>query len=190
MNVEFERHGLMAKACAFAAYAHDGQTRKGSALPYIVHPMETAAIAATMTNDPEVLAAAMLHDVVEDCGVTEVELRTRFGKRVAMLVMSDTEQKEPDAQASWQRRKLRAVNRLRAATREQMILILSDKLSNLRSIERELFMHGSAIWQRFNQTNPSMQHWYYASIAEALKPLEDTDAYREYAELLRIVFEK
>ena len=61
MNLEFERHGLMAKATAYAAYAHDGQTRKGGALPYILHPMETANIAATMTNDPEVLAAAMLH---------------------------------------------------------------------------------------------------------------------------------
>lgn len=188
MNVEFERHGLMAKAVAYAAYAHDGQCRKGTALPYILHPMETAAIAATLTNDPEVLAAAVLHDVAEDCGVTETELRTRFGKRVAMLVMSETEQKEPDAQASWQKRKLRAINRLRAASREQMILMLADKLSNLRSINRDLFAVGPTFWQRFNQTNPSMHHWYYASIAELLKPLEDTDAYREYIQLIQRVF--
>jgi len=190
MNLEFERHGLVAKAAAFAAYAHDGQTRKGSALPYILHPMETANIAAGMTNDPEVLAAALLHDVAEDCGVTEEELRLRFGKRVAGLVMAMTEQKEADAQASWQRRKLRTVNRLRAATKEQMILTLSDKLSNMRSIHRDLEMHGPAMWQRFNQTNPTMQHWFYASMAEGLKPLENTDAYREYLALMNEVFGK
>lgn len=190
MNLEFERHGLVAKATAFAAYAHDGQTRKGNALPYILHPMEVANIASVMTNDPEVLAAALLHDVAEDCGVTEEELKLRFGKRVAYLVMSMTEQKEADAQASWQRRKLKSVNRLRAATREQMILTLSDKLSNMRSIRRDLELHGPAMWQRFNQSNPTLQHWFYASVAEGLKPLEDTDAYREYIWLVNKVFGK
>lgn len=188
MNLEFDRHGLVAKATAFAAYAHDGQTRKGGALPYILHPMETANIAATMTNDPEVLAAALLHDVAEDCDVTEAELRARFGKRVAALVMLVTEQKTPDAQGSWQRRKLRTVNRLRAAGREQLILTLADKLSNLRSIRRDLQTYGGAVWQRFNQTNPTMQHWFYASVAEGLRPLEDTDAYREYVLLVEEVF--
>lgn len=188
MNCEFDRHGAMARAVAFAAYAHDGQERKGTVLPYILHPMETAAIAATMTNDPDVLAAAMLHDVVEDCGVTEGELRSKFGRRVAQLVMAETEEKDPDAQGTWQRRKLRAINRLRAATREQMILTLSDKLSNLRAIDRDLRTLGPELWQRFNQSNPSMHHWYYASMAEGLKPLEGCDAYQEFLTLLDKVF--
>jgi myo-inositol-1(or 4)-monophosphatase len=190
MNVEFDRHGLVAKASAFAAYAHDGQFRKGSAIPYIVHPMEAMAIAASMTNDPEVLAAAALHDVIEDCGVTEEEIRLRFGKRVAQLVASVSERKEADAVSSWQRRKLLTINRLRVASREKMILTLADKLSNLRSIERDFAAVGNALWQRFNQPNPSMHHWYYASIAESLKALEDTAAYREYAALIGRVFGK
>lgn len=179
---------ILTQAIAYAAKAHEGQLRKGGRLPYIVHPMETVAIAATMTDDIEVLAAAALHDVVEDCGATELELHKRFGQRVAWLVMRQTEQKEPDAQASWQRRKLKTINRLRAASREDMILTLADKLSNLRAIERDLRAKGSAVWQTLNQTNPSMQYWYYASIAESLKPLEDTDAYREYAALVHCVF--
>ena len=188
MNTEFDRHSPFAKAVAFAAYAHDGQNRKGTALPYIVHPMEAAAIAATMTNDPEVLAAAVLHDVIEDCGVSENEIRVRFGRRVAQLVRAESEEKEADAQTSWQKRKLRTVNRLRVASREEMILVLADKLSNLRSMERDLRAAGPALWQRFNQTNPSMHKWYYSSIAEMLRPLEDTDAYREYAALIPRVF--
>ena len=188
MNTEFDRHGAVARAVAFAAYAHDGQTRKGSALPYIVHPMETMAIAATLTNDPEVLAAAVLHDVMEDCGVTETELKLRFGKRVAQLVRAVSENKESDAQASWQKRKLHTVNALRAAPREVLILTLADKLSNLRAMERDLNTHGAALWQRFNQTNPSMHRWYYASIAGMLGDLSDTVAYCELTQRIKSVF--
>lgn len=188
MNTEFDRHGAFARAVAFAAYAHDGQLRKGSALPYILHPMEVAAIAATITNDPEVLAAAVLHDVMEDCGVTEEVLRVRFGKRIAQLVRAESEEKSEDAQGTWQKRKLQTINRLRAAPREVLILTLSDKLSNLRAMERDLAAVGPALWQRFNQTNPSMHHWYYASVAGQLTALSDTDAYKELLMRLKNVF--
>jgi len=188
MNTEFKDHGAFAQAVAFAAYAHDNQLRKGTALPYIVHPMEAVSIAATMTNDPEVLAAAVLHDVIEDCGVTEAELRTRFGRRVAQLVRAESEDKSDDTQASWQKRKLRMVNRLLVASREIMIITLADKLSNLRAIERDLRTQGPALWQRFNQTNPSMHRWYYTSVAEALTPISEFNAYREFRSLIDKVF--
>lgn len=60
---------LVTEAVIFAAQAHDGAARKGSVIPYIVHPMEVVAICATLTDDPQVLAAAALHDVMEDCGI-------------------------------------------------------------------------------------------------------------------------
>ena len=179
---------LRTLAIDFAARAHEGQTRKGSRTPYIVHPMEAMAIAATMTDDAEVLAAAALHDVVEDCGVSEAEIRRLFGERVAKMVMFETERKEPDAAATWQKRKLRTVNRLRAADRSGLILTLADKLSNLRAIDRDLRALGPALWQRFNQTNPSMHRWYYASICESLRELEDTAAWQEYSALIVRVF--
>ena len=181
---------ILTQAITFAAKAHNNQKRKGSELPYIVHPMEAVSIAATMTDDLEILAAAALHDVVEDCGVTVDELRRLFGERIAKLVAFQSEKKEADAQASWQRRKLRTINYLRIAQRDDMILTLADKLSNLRSIDRDLRAQGPAFWQRFNQTNPSMHYWYYASIAECLKELEDTDAHQEYVLLIEKVFGK
>ena len=67
---------LVSQADAFAAKAHDGMLRKGTNTPYIVHPREAAAIAASITDDEHVIAAALLHDVMEDCGVTEEELTT------------------------------------------------------------------------------------------------------------------
>lgn len=188
MNTEFERHGLFARAVAFAAYAHDNKLRPGTGLPCILHSMETAAIAAGITNDPEVLAAAVLHDVIEDCGVTEAELKLKFSKRVAALVNMATEEKLACDTGSWQRRKLYAINALRAATRDQMILVLADKLSNLRAIRRDRQAYGEGLWQKLNQPNQSLHRWYYASVLEGLEPLSDCEAYAEYKALMEEIF--
>ena len=123
-------------AIAFAARAHEGQTCRSTDAPKIVHPMEVAAIAATMTSDHEILAAAMLHDVIESCGVTEDALKGEFGDRIAKLVRAMSEEKGLDAEEGWQKRKLFSINRLRAASHDQLILTLSDKLSSLRAIRR------------------------------------------------------
>ena len=77
---------LVTQAMIFAAQKHDGAVRKASSIPYILHPMEAAAVAATITDDQEVLAATVLHDVMEDCGVSYEELLARFGVRVEDLV--------------------------------------------------------------------------------------------------------
>ena len=74
---------MIEEAAAFAAQAHHGTFRKGTQIPYITHPMEAAVIVSGFTDDPEMIAAALLHDVVEDTGVTEEEIRERFGSRVA-----------------------------------------------------------------------------------------------------------
>ena len=175
-------------AVAFAARAHEGQTCRSTDAPRIVHPMEVAAIAATMTSDHEILAAAMLHDVIESCGVTEDELKAQFGERIARMVRVMSEEKGPDAEEGWQKRKLISINRLRAASHDQLILTLADKLSSLRAIRRDLSTYGDALWQRFNQRSASMHCWYFASVLESLAPLSDTDAYREYRDLMNQIF--
>lgn len=175
-------------AVAFAARAHEGQTCRSTDAPRIVHPMEVAAIAATMTSDHEILAAAMLHDVIESCGVTEAALKAQFGERIARMVRVMSEEKGPDAEEGWQKRKLFSINRLRAASQDQLILTLADKLSSLRAIRRDLSTYGDALWQRFNQRSASMHCWYFASVFESLTPLSDTDAYREYRDLMNEIF--
>ena len=175
-------------AIAFAARAHEGQTCRSTDAPKIVHPMEVAAIAATMTSDHEILAAAMLHDVIESCGVTEDALKGEFGDRIAKLVRAMSEEKGLDAEEGWQKRKLFSINRLRAASHDQLILTLSDKLSSLRAIRRDLATYGDALWQRFNQRSASMHCWFFSSVLESLSPLSDTDAYREYRDLMNQIF--
>ena len=103
---------LVTQAVIFAAQAHDGAARKGSEIPYIVHPMEVVAIASTMTDDPQVLAAAALHDVMEDCGVTFETLSERFGVRVARLVCEESQRVCGDPCLTWNARKLGAVKRI------------------------------------------------------------------------------
>jgi myo-inositol-1(or 4)-monophosphatase len=87
---------LVSEAIMFAVKAHDGMRRKKSELPYILHPMEAAVIVGTMSDDQNLIAAAALHDVVEDAGVTLEEVEMRFGKRVRELVGAETEDKRAD----------------------------------------------------------------------------------------------
>ena len=85
--------GLFEEAAHLAVDAHAGSVRKGDGSPYVFHPFEVAAIVAGVSRDEEVIAAALLHDVVEDTSFSAEELRRRFGNRVADLVASETEDK-------------------------------------------------------------------------------------------------
>lgn len=184
---------LLSEAISFAAQAHDGMRRKCSPLPYILHPMEAAVIIASMTSDEELLAAAMLHDVVEDAGITLVEIKEKFGLRVAELVASETEYKRVylPAAKTWKMRKEESIAVLRE-TKDVAVkmLYLGDKLANLRSIYREYRLRGDEIWQEFNQRDPAQHHWYYRSIADAISELSVYDAWQEFNQLICELFEK
>ena len=180
---------LLTQAVIFAANAHDGATRKGSKTPYIVHPMEAAAIAAALTRDEEVIAAAALHDVAEDCGVSEQELTERFGARVAHLVLCESQTQFPDAKQSWHLRKKETIDKLARGGRETKILALSDKLSNMRAICRDYRREGEAMFARFNQSDKRLHAWYYKSCAALIEPeLGGTDEWRELVRLIDEVF--
>lgn len=92
------------QAARFALHAHEGQIRKTKPIPFILHPMEVAQIASTMTDDLDVLAAAVLHDVVEDTDCTADDILENFGERIAYLVAMETENKRPDRPASEDRK--------------------------------------------------------------------------------------
>lgn len=175
---------MIQEAARFAAKAHEGVLRKGSRLPYIVHPMEVALIVSVMTDDPEVIAAAYLHDVIEDAGVTYEELKEKFGKRVADLVQVESE----DKSKTWHERKQTTINRMKQAPREAKLIAFGDKLSNLRSTSADYLMMGDDIWQKFNEKRKEMHGWYYGSLREAFKELEEYPYYHEYCVLWEHVF--
>lgn len=182
---------LVSEASTFAVKAHDGMRRKRAGLPYILHPMEVAVIVSTMTSSQEVIAAAMLHDVVEDAGISLGEVEERFGKRVAELVGSETENKRKNlpAASTWKLRKQEAIDFLQATEDlDVKILYLGDKLSNLRSIYPAWKVEGHDVWQSFNQKSPAEQAWFYRSIAENLSELSETRAWKEFDELIQKIF--
>lgn len=175
---------MIQEAAAFAARAHAGAVRKGTGIPYIYHPMEVALIVAQITSDEELIAAAYLHDVLEDTDVTEAELEKAFGSRILSLVMSETE----DKSLSWKERKQATIDHLRTAGREEKILVLGDKLSNMRSTARDYMAEGETVWHRFNEKRRESHQWYLKGILEQLTELQDTMAYRELKNLYEFVY--
>ena len=184
---------LVSEAIAFAVKAHDGMRRKKGELPYILHPMEAAVIVGTMTDDQNLIAAAALHDVVEDAGITIEEIETKFGKRVRELVESETEDKRADLPPSdtWRIRKEESLSVLKNTEDIAVLIVwLGDKLANMRSIYRDFKVDGVGMWQRFNQKDVTQQAWYYRSIVKLTERLSDTSAWLEYKTLTELVFGK
>ena len=184
---------LVSEAIAFAVKAHDGMRRKKSEAPYILHPMEAAVIVGTMSDDQNLIAAAALHDVVEDAGITIDEVEERFGARVRELVESETEDKRADLPPSdtWRVRKEESLAVLKNTDDIGVLMVwLGDKLANMRSIYRDWRAEGDAMWQRFNQKNVSEQAWYYRSIVTLTERLSNTSAWLEYKTLTELVFGK
>ncbi len=159
----------------------------------MVHPMEAAAIVAEMTDDEELIAAAVLHDVVEDTDVELSELQDWFGERIAHYVSCETENKRRDLppEATWKLRKEETLGFLRErADRNAKLLALADKLSNMRSIARDVVNLGDSLWERFHQKDKHMHGWMYRQAAEALSDLREYPAWQEYDWLIRKVFEE
>lgn len=173
---------MINEAIEFATKAHEGQFRKGTKRPYIVHPVEVADIVTSMTDDEEVICAAVLHDTIEDCeGVTAEVLTERFGERVASLVQSESE----DKSKTWEERKRATISRLQNIPKEVQMIALADKLSNMRDIDRDYPKFGEAFWLRFRMQSKEAMGWYYKSIREVLKEnFEGVSAYQEYCVLV------
>ena len=184
---------LVSEAIAFAVKAHDGMRRKKSDSPYILHPMEAAVIVGTMSEDQSLIAAAALHDVVEDAGVAIEEIEEKFGTRVRELVEAETEDKRADLppESTWRIRKEESLDVLKNTDDIAVLMVwLGDKLANMRSIYRDWKMEGDAMWQSFNQKDAAEQAWYYRSIATLTERLSYTSAWIEYKTLTELVFGK
>lgn len=173
------------RAIEFAVRAHAGTERRGKGFPYIVHPLEAMAIVSTITPDQELLAAAVLHDTVEDTDVTIEDIRAEFGERVASLVKVDS---VSDDEGTWHERKQKAIDLIANAPRDAKIVALGDKLSNMRAIARDYYEQGDALWNLFRTNNPKDHEWHYRGLADALRDLKDTFAFNEFEWLINQVF--
>jgi (p)ppGpp synthase/HD superfamily hydrolase len=142
-----ERSPLVAAALEKARQAHAGQVRNGSGgLPYIEHPQAVAALLAEHGYDDEVLAAALLHDVVEDSETTVEELREQFGDRVADLVAALSDDESID---DYRQRKDEHRGRVRAADGDAFAIYGADKLTNVRTLRRTYREEGERVRDEF-----------------------------------------
>lgn len=181
---------LLDRAILFAVKAHAGTERRGKGFPYIVHPLEAVEIVATITPNQELLAAAALHDVVEDTDISADEIRAEFGSRIADLVVaeSDVFVEGVSEEDSWHDRKQAAIDRLAAASHDAKIVAMGDKLSNMRAIARDYAEKGDKLWNIFHVKDPKEHEWHYRGLAASLSELSDTFAYREFVTLIDRVF--
>jgi (p)ppGpp synthase/HD superfamily hydrolase len=134
-------------ALYIALKGHEGQTRKDSAkTPYIVHPVSVALIVSRYTDSNDVLAAALLHDILEDTNYTAEQLRREFGNRVLRLVR---EVSEPRGEMSWAMRKEAYLDSLAQVSHPALIIAAADKITNLRAMRSAYLVDGEQLWQRF-----------------------------------------
>lgn len=180
------------KAIKFAVDAHAGVERRGKGFPYIVHPLEAVAIVSTITKDQELLAAAALHDVVEDTNIGVDEIKKEFGERVASLVASESDLvvEGKSNEESWRERKQFAIDRLRKLSRDGKIVAIGDKLSNARALLRDYHEKGDKLWDIFHTKDPKDHEWHYRGLADSLKELEGTEAYTEFVKTIDELFNK
>ncbi|MCR4923027.1 MAG: HD domain-containing protein [Lachnospiraceae bacterium] len=183
---------MLEEAIIYATVMHQGKVRKVRNIPFILHPLEVAQILSTMTDDEEVITAGILHDVVEDTDGTLDEIEKRFGKRVAYLVSSESENKYPgeDRADSWKRRKEESLLVLKNSKDIGVkMLWLADKLANIRSLAGSYSEEGEGLWTKFHQSDPDMHCWYYRTIADNLELfLNKTGAFKEYIKHINFIW--
>jgi (p)ppGpp synthase/HD superfamily hydrolase len=158
----------LGQALALAVQAHDGQMRKGTAIPYIAHPMGVASIALEFGASEDQAIAALLHDALEDGGPHYAPLiEAQFGAAVLALVQACTDG-VPDAsgaKADWGERKRAYLAHLAEAPDEVLLVSGADKLHNARAIVSDLITIGPDLFKRFKAGREGTL-WYYRALAD------------------------
>jgi GTP pyrophosphokinase len=168
------------RAFSFAARKHAGQTRKASTIPYLAHLMGVASLVLEFGGDEDMAIAALLHDVVEDCGGASMlkEVRRRFGTRVAKIVAGCTDS-DRDPKPPWRERKDYYLRHLKTADAETRLVSAADKLNNVRSILSDYREVGESVWARFNGGREGTL-WYYRALLEEFSRRKPNRLIREF----------
>ena len=164
----------------FAAEKHRGQARKASTTPYIAHLMGVASLVLEFGGNEELAIAALLHDVVEDCGGEPMlkEVRRRFGARVAKIVDGCTDTYETP-KPPWRERKENYIRHLKSADAGTRLVSAADKLNNVRSIVADYREVGETIWERFNGGREGTL-WYYRTLLDEFQRTKSNRLVREF----------
>ncbi len=180
-------------AIMFASLGHGAQLRKGTAYPYIIHPIGVATIIAENGGDIDQIIAGVFHDLPEDTKVTVAEIRAEFGDRVAnaLEAVVTPGKSEGKSKLTWEQSKQLTIDHIAELPLDALIVEMADKLDNMRAIRADFEALGDGLWTRFKR-GKEQQGWYYGSIAAAFLKRTDTEATRkiarEFAGHVRAVF--
>lgn len=170
---------LIEKAMALAVGAHAGQLRKDAPVPYIVHPVSVALILARRNFSDLVVAAALVHDVVEDTSVTLSDVERELGEEVAALVAPVTH----DESLSWEERKKAYIEAVHAASAEAKAIATADKIANARNLLAAYDTQGPDVWKHFN-AGREKKLWFENAMLDMLQKSWEHSLVSEYAALV------
>lgn len=182
------------KAIIFAAKKHEKQNRKGTDIPYIIHPMEVMQILTDLDCKENVIIAGILHDTLEDTDTQPKEIEEIFGNEVLTIVQSESE----DKTKTWKERKQATIDNLKSSNIDTKLVCFADKFSNIRSIYSDKSVIGNKVWDRFHAAKDDIE-WYYRSIAEALENISSEycfnekrikELFKEFKDTIDAVFSK
>lgn len=179
---------LIKRAIYFAAEKHDKQYRKGTNVPYFAHPVLVAMEVSKYSEDEDIIAAAFLHDVIEDCSVGYTELQKLFSKRIAKIVKELSFSTGGDKKISWRDKKKVYLKKVKKASEEALVIVAADKMNNMRSYF-DAVISGVDVGKLF-RGDLSGYLWYYGKILEILKSRMSrhpiTSAYQKTLESYRV----
>lgn len=169
------------RAFRYAAKKHEGQTRKQTAVPYLSHLMAVTALVLEAGGDEEMAIAALLHDVVEDCGGLPRlrEIQRMFGPRVAKIVEGCTDS-FVSPKLPWTVRKGDYLRNLKHKDKETRLVSACDKLHNVRTVISDYRKDGESIWKRFNGGREGTL-WYYRALSDEFERRKANRITRELA---------
>lgn len=154
---------------AYALDAHQGQTRKGTQIPYIAHPLAVASLVLEFGGDEDLAIAGLLHDVIEDCDPVYAEqMQTNFGARVTSIVrqLTDGVPDETGEKPDWRTRKEAHIAHLRTASPDVLIVAACDKIHNARCLLADIQRDGLAAFEKF-KGGVDGTIWYLTEVARA-----------------------
>ncbi|HPO05693.1 MAG TPA: HD domain-containing protein [Candidatus Gracilibacteria bacterium] len=180
MPEKFSPDCLIAKAIQIAEVAHEGQIRKGDGLPYIVHPLAVGQKLFAHHFSPEIVAAGMVHDVLEDTNYSVEDLRRSLGEQVFLIVNAvSVDDQIPD----WKAKKLDYIEKVKNGPVGAKEVCVADKIHNLESLQKAYDEHGESIWSHFNQ-GKEQKFWFENEVLQMLKTEMDHPLVKEYEDLL------
>ena len=173
------------KAINKAADLHRGQIRKGDGLPYIVHPFSVAWILSSYTNDEDIIAAGLLHDVLEDVEGYEYEdLKRDFGEKIANIVREVSEKGENLGSKNWEERKQKYLSHLENASFEALMICAADKIHNLVSLIGAYNKQGRKVFENFNAPIEKKME-FYGKVLEILQRKLDNKIVERFASVYK-----